>query len=91
MPRQVEDPSFPILDLLMDSMLQSTTTFLVGFYKPFLQFAEGTIRLSWPFILTMLVVGYGCFLMQRAASESAGPRAFVKYLRIREVFLHRSS
>jgi sterol desaturase/sphingolipid hydroxylase (fatty acid hydroxylase superfamily) len=86
-----EDAPFTLIRSLADTAEQSCVDFLVGALKPFVQFADGAIRLSWPFLLTMLLVAYGCFLYQRPHGEGAGMRNFLKYLQFRNVWLHRSS
>ncbi len=91
MPIIPEDAPLSLITTFPDSVEQFIVTFLVGSFKPILLFADGAIRFSWPFLLTMLLVGYACFLYQRDPGERAGIRNFLKYLRLRDVWLHRSS
>ncbi len=66
-------------------------TFWDGLIDPLGKFAKGTNRFSWPYLLLMIAIAYGCFLYQRSPGQNGGLRNFAAFLQIRKVYLHPSS
>lgn len=72
----------------LGSVLQ---TLAGGAIAPIAAFLRGDERFSWPFVGAMLIISFGCFLAYRKGSDQEDAGSFFSFLRIKDVYLHRSS